>query len=261
MADRDQPGGGSRVRLESIRVPKTGEVVARSIRRRIISGEIGEGDSLPPEAKLIEELNVSRGALREGLRVLEAESLITIRRGARGGAQVHAPSTDVASRYVGLILEYQNTKLSDVYETRMLVEPICVGLLASRRTASDLAALRECLERDAAAPDAESRSRAQAEFHDLVITLSGSNTLRLLCNLLYEIVDKAARARANTKTRGLQVDEATDLAERGHQRLLRLIEDGDSAGSEAFWRRHLSDIAAYLLEATDAETVLDLLEN
>jgi GntR family transcriptional regulator, transcriptional repressor for pyruvate dehydrogenase complex len=261
MAVKDQLNSSSRVRLESIRVPKTGEVVARSIRRRIISGEIGEGDSLPPEAQLIEELNVSRAALREGLRVLEAESLISIRRGSRGGAQVHAPSGDVASRYVGLMLEYQDTKLSDVYEARMLIEPICVGLLASRRTTSDLAALRACLERDVAAPDAESRAQAQTEFHNLIVTLSGNNTLRILCNLLYEIVDRAARARANTKTRGLQIDEAVHLAERGHQRVLKLIKDRDSAGAEAFWRRHLSDIATYLLEATDAETVLDLMEN
>ena len=261
MAVGEQPEGSSQVKLESVRVPKTGEVVARSIRRRIIRGEISEGDSLPPEAVLMGELDVSRTALREGLRILEAESLISTGRGARGGVQVHAPSAETASRYIGLILEYENTKLSDVYEARMLIEPICVGLLATRRTASDLAALRACLERGGTAPDAKVRDHAQTEFHNLIIAISGSNTLQLLCSLLHEIVDKAARARVNTKMQGLQTEEAAELAERGHQRVIKLIEDGDSVGAEALWRRHLSETAAYLLEAPDAETVLDLLEN
>ena len=69
-----------------IRVPKAAELVADKLRRRIVRGELKEGDKLPAESTLIEALGVSRPTMREAFRILEVESLITVSRGARGGA-------------------------------------------------------------------------------------------------------------------------------------------------------------------------------
>src|SRR3954454_24717649 len=55
-------------------VRKTAELVARSLRRQIISGELGQGEALPPESALMEQFGVSRPTLREAFRVLESES-------------------------------------------------------------------------------------------------------------------------------------------------------------------------------------------
>src|ERR1700743_249632 len=84
---------GSTVRAvgETIRAPKTAELIAANLRRQIVGGGLKEGLALPPEAELMEQFRVSRPTLREAFRILEAESLITIRRGSRGGAQVTAP--------------------------------------------------------------------------------------------------------------------------------------------------------------------------
>src|SRR5580704_2051753 len=73
---------------QRIRVPKTAELVAAELRRKIVRGELAEGDALPSEAALMADFAVSRPTLREAFRVLESESLISIRRGARGGARV-----------------------------------------------------------------------------------------------------------------------------------------------------------------------------
>src|SRR5207245_2326520 len=59
-----------------VRVPKTAELVARSLRRQIIRGELGQGEALPSESALMEQFGVSRPTLREAFRVLESESLI-----------------------------------------------------------------------------------------------------------------------------------------------------------------------------------------
>src|SRR3546814_8534697 len=78
------------------RIPKTAELVADRIRRRIISGELGEGASLPPESQLLELFGVSRPTLREAIRILEAERLITVKRGSRSGARVSPPRVESA---------------------------------------------------------------------------------------------------------------------------------------------------------------------
>ena len=68
-----------------IRIPKTAEVVAGDIRKRIVRGEIREGDFLQPEAHLMEHYGTSRPTIREAFRILENEQFISVTRGSRSG--------------------------------------------------------------------------------------------------------------------------------------------------------------------------------
>jgi GntR family transcriptional regulator, transcriptional repressor for pyruvate dehydrogenase complex len=77
--------------LPAVRAPKTAELIAARLRGQIVRGELRPGSRLPPEAELQEQFGVSRPTLREAFRILEAESLLTVRRGACGGAQVVTP--------------------------------------------------------------------------------------------------------------------------------------------------------------------------
>lgn len=83
---------------DEIRVPKTAELVATEIRHEILAGSLRPGDRLPPETSLMNSFGVSRPSLREALRLLEAEELLDIRRGSRGGAVVRRPSALPALR-------------------------------------------------------------------------------------------------------------------------------------------------------------------
>src|SRR3954449_12843182 len=117
-----------------VRVPKMAELVAQQLRRQIIRGELSEGEALPSEAALMAKFGVSRPTLREAFRVLESEGLISVRRGAHGGARVHTPNGDVAARYAGLVLEFRGATLEDVYDARAVMEPPCARRLARNRT-------------------------------------------------------------------------------------------------------------------------------
>src|ERR671929_6023 len=80
---------------------RTAEIVADELRRQIIDGELSDGDLLPRQELLVEQFNVSLVSLREALRILETEGLVSVRRGNRGGAVVHAPAkASAASRWV-----------------------------------------------------------------------------------------------------------------------------------------------------------------
>jgi GntR family transcriptional repressor for pyruvate dehydrogenase complex len=81
---------------------RVAERVAAELRRRILAGEYGDELRLPTQVQLLREFRVSYPALREALGTLEAEGLVSVRRGSVGGAQVHRPDRSVtASRSPG----------------------------------------------------------------------------------------------------------------------------------------------------------------
>ena len=93
--------------------PRRAVVVATEIRSRIAEGGLREGDRLPPLAELAEEFGISRPTLREALRILEMEFLLDLRTGDRGGATIRIPSTRVAAKLAGIVLEARRTTLAD----------------------------------------------------------------------------------------------------------------------------------------------------
>src|SRR5580698_6746793 len=77
--------------IEPLRPPRLAEMVAEALRRRILSGAYPDGELLTRYEAITEEFQVSLPSAREALRMLEAEGLLTIRRGKRGGAIVRLP--------------------------------------------------------------------------------------------------------------------------------------------------------------------------
>jgi DNA-binding FadR family transcriptional regulator len=253
---------GNEARLGMVmRIPKMAELVAAHLRRQIVRGDLQEGDALPPEMILMEQFGVSRPTLREAFRILESEALISVRRGARGGARVHPPNSDVAARYAGLVLEHRHTKLVDVYEARAMIEPHCAGLLAARRTQSDVAALTAAVESGEGVLDEnpDLLTRVHTDFHARVVDLAGNETLKVLTGILRHIVDTAHWHRVAEDPAGPNTRRGTHKGARAHRRLVELIRAKDVAGAEAHWRKHLMEADRYLLEGQIEPTVLDLL--
>ena len=139
---------------------------------------------------------MSRPTLREAFRVLETEQLITVRRGARGGAAVHAPSAAMVARYAGFFLEHDGASLADVLEARVAIESPAAGLAAVRRTDADLERLRAAIaECEQVAADRRRLVLQFSEFHALVVAVAGNRTLALLHAVLREIIDMAKLRR------------------------------------------------------------------
>jgi DNA-binding FadR family transcriptional regulator len=241
-----------------LRVPKTAELVADRLRKQIVRGQLREGESLPAEAALTEQFGVSRPTLREAFRVLETEQLITVRRGARGGASVHAPSATMVARYAGFYLEHDRASLADVLEARVAIESPAAGLAARRRTDDDLARLREAIaECEQLAADRRRLVLQFSEFHALVVGAAHNRTIALLHAVLREIIDMA-------KLRWLANDDgpnpALDRGANSHRELVELIAAGDAVGAEALWRSHLTNANRYLLAIPGGDDPLDLLD-
>lgn len=244
---------------QRLRVPKMAEVIVDRLRRQIVRGELAEGEALPSEQELQARFGVSRPTLREAFRILESESLITVRRGAHGGALVRVPNTDVAARYAAYVLEFRGTTLADLYEARIVIEPAAVGLLAAKRTPRDLQRLREALDEHDALVDQPQRSiRTHTAFHTLLIELTGNQTLLVLAGMIQRIIECANWRHVESDAGSAAHVEASRRGLKAHRRVVDYIQAGDEARSTGLWRKHLVEARDYLLRA-DVKTVLDLM--
>ncbi len=236
----------------SVRVPKAAELVATHIRRQIVTGKLHQGDALPSEITLMQEFNVSRPTLREAFRVLESEGLITVRRGAHGGARVQEPSSDVAARYAGLVLQHRGATLEDVLKARITVEAPAARTLASRR---DHAATAKRLQQRL-----DSLGSGEAahfhEFNALVVELAGNDTLMLLTAMLEYIGSVAAVTYAQAHPPDEKLNRAVH---RTRQKLIDMIRAGDADGAEKLWQDHLTEAGRILAEGLGT-TMVDLFD-
>ncbi|MER5428089.1 FadR/GntR family transcriptional regulator [Streptomyces sp. NPDC002588] len=243
-----------------VRVPKMAELVAARLRRMIVRGELAEGDALPSETALMEEFAVSRPTLREAFRVLESEALISVRRGARGGARVQIPEGTVAARYAAVVLEYRHTTLKDVYDARTVIEAPCAGLLAERRTDEDLRRLRAAVaEAEGLMDDPSAFIRAHMEFHALVVELAGNQTLSVVNGMVRHIIDQANWSHVDLDAGSPENIRANRRGFRAHVALVALVAARRAEDAEELWRIHLQEAEDYLLQSRSMTTVLDLL--
>lgn len=241
-----------------VRVPKTAEVVADTLRRQIVRGEIPEGAALPGESLLMEHFGVSRPSLREALRILESERLITVRRGAHGGARACRPTVSVAANYLGLLMQMDDVTLADVYIARMAIEPVAVRMLAgSPDRAQAVGELRHLLKQEElAADDPDAYYLATVRFHQKLVALSGNKTLALLWGTLQAVIAGEVRNSASGRPAGRErIRRRQQAVTRG----LDLIEAGEADEAWRFWREEMLHAGERVLRKHGDKTVVDVL--
>ncbi len=237
------------------------QLIADELRSAIISGELSEGESLGHEPELVERFGVSRPSLREALRILEAEGLITVVRGVHGGVVVREPDERMTARSAAIVLQARNVSLADVFEARSQLEPLAAKAIAtSRRRKAMVTELRGLIDaQEACVDDPDSFGRANAEFHERLVALGGNQTLTIVAEMLNEIVARAVAAVSRSES----PDQSLATRRRGirsQRRLLELLEGGDGAAAEDFWRSHMAVVGRVML-GQDSSTVVDLLHH
>jgi DNA-binding FadR family transcriptional regulator len=233
-------------------------MVAAQLRRQVVTGALKEGDMLPSESVLMERFGVSRPTLREAFRILESEQIISVRRGARGGARVLVPDGRVAATYAGLLLQYQGATIADVYEARTALELTAVAMLARRRTTTDLRRLEEAItEGEALLGDPAAFGRHDAVVHRLLVDLTGNETLEVLVGMLYHIIDSHDRS-AQRRHDAADGQPAAKVTQRAHLKLLELLRGRDADRIPEFWRKHLDQVTAHRVQ-DHPQTLVDIL--
>ncbi|AZG45658.1 FadR/GntR family transcriptional regulator [Gordonia insulae] len=220
---------------------RTYELVIDAIEEQILSGSLSVGDPLPPERDLAAKLAVSRPAVREALRVLEAQGVVRSAVGSGSGAGTFVASMpgEALSRFLRLHIALANFAFTDITEARVTLESSSVAL-AARATDPDrlVEVFRAMTLMEGAGDDRTAFNDADTAFHTAIAEAGGNrlvtamtvairNALRTRILLAFQEVDDWPRLR----------DQLMDE----HRGILAAIDAGDAELASRLSEQHIRD--------------------
>lgn len=191
-------------------------LVAEALEGLILSGELAPGDKLNENA-LAERFGVSRGPLREALRLLEESGLV--RQEKNRGAFVREVAIEEAS---------------DIYEVRAGLDATAGRLLARRITPDEVAQLREFggrMQAAAQADDVDGFHALNLAFHDRIVALTGNASL-------IGIYRRLVKQLTLFRRRNLLAPHAIPFFADEHSAIVDRLAAGDGEGAAALLHRH-----------------------
>lgn len=226
------------------------ETVAATLRARILAERAG--DRLPTQDQLVREFGVSYPSVREALRILETEGLVTVRRGSVGGAAVHRPDRTSGAYHLGLVLQGAGVVLGDLAEGLLTLEPLCVSEVARRSDRATAVVPVLTANVDASAEvvaDGVEFTRIAREFHDLVVGFTPNETIRHVVRSLVALWSAQEQQWAAMVTRRGEYPSAAEArgAVKTHRRLVDEIAAGNADEVQRLARKHLAATQAVLL--------------
>lgn len=163
--------------------------IAGQIEEMIVSGVLREGTRLPPERDLAQAMGVSRPKLREAIKQLEQDGLITVRHG-EGTFVADLIGAAMSPALVRLYSRHESA-FRDYLEFRREQECFAAGLAAERATAEDRQTLRETLaelERTQASDDRIASMEADVRFHQTVVDASHNSLMVHTMRSIYALM-------------------------------------------------------------------------
>lgn len=225
-----------------IRSLKTSETVARDVVHDIVSLGLQSGDRMPAESAMLEQYGVSRESLREGLRLLEAQGLITIRRGPGGGPVVGHIDPANLGRIATLYYHLAGATYAELFDAWTLSESLLAEFAARNTdTASVQAAMAPYLTASNgqnARDDAAEFVRKHAGFHATVASLVNNRVLELMLQTTGQIVTHHVAVTADPR-------DVRELIERDHERLARAIAAGHANRARSLMEEHIRNVAEF----------------
>ena len=162
---------------------RTYELVLQRIEAQIISGALRAGERLPPERELAELLGVSRPAVREALRVLEAQGAVRsqVGQGPGSGTTIERVPSDALTRLLRLHVALGSFPLADVIETRVTLERSIAFLACRNAQPQNIERMRANLHAmDEPEITQETFNQIDIDFH---VELAEAGGNRLMCDM------------------------------------------------------------------------------
>ena len=215
---------------------KTSEVVAGELVRNIVARGLRIGNRLPDEASMLLQYGVGRESLREALRILEIQGLITIKRGPGGGPVVIGVDPASLARTAALYFHLSGATYDEVFQTWQVLEPAVAANAAAQPDGSPgRIALASYCEALPVGVDRREFMAASNGFHSALAQASGGRVLVLLLRAVSHIVVDHVVA-------GLDPLEERHSIEQDHADIAAAIAEGDPPRAAELMSAHIGHV-------------------
>ena len=220
------------------RTEKVAETVARQILQDIRRNNLAPGATLPAESAMLERFGVGRGSLREALRILEVNGLVTLKPGPRGGPVVAAHDPTSFGQMMTLHLQSLGATYRQLLDARVEYEVMLARKAAEREGEEAAQILKAATATAPVTTDDTDYAIATADFHHSLGEASGNPVLALVADSIYAIWTVRV-------TRVLYPVDQRDEVVRQHEAIGRAIEKHDVKRAERLMREHMRLYQAY----------------
>jgi GntR family transcriptional repressor for pyruvate dehydrogenase complex len=215
--------------------PKAADVMVQEVIGMLVGGELKPGDRLGSESDLIRRFGFSRAVVREALRVLESEGVVTVKPGPHGGIFCGSPGVTQIARSIDLYGALHDITPEDLAEARLELEVVVARLAAVRRTEGDLETLDrlnvEWME-GIARYDRDGAAQVNVDFH-MAMTEAAHNPVFLA------MMDALEGLLYSTALEPKYPVRQLDYVVNAHEYVLRPIRARDADEAAVQMRRHL----------------------
>jgi len=178
----------------SIKKDRVSDKIMAVLEQALRDGSLKEGDKLPTEEKIAAQFKVSKVAVREALREMQAKGLIRKVRGMYGGNFVSAPDMKQVGDSLINCFQFGTLTEDEVIDFRQTLEPVLIKTAIRRRTEEDLAALRANIEAcEKEMGNGEIKLRKHIEFHVLIAKACHNSLFTAAMEAVAEIFDDIAK--------------------------------------------------------------------
>ena len=203
--------------VRPIQIASVVDQVHAALRSQILAGELERGSRLPQET-LAAELGVSRTPLREALRRLAAEGLVTLQ-----------------PNYGATVSQLDFGDMRDAWTARLVIEPPAARMGAERRPEPELDRMQAAIDHQRAVGDPAASLDANRDFHLALVAASGNPHLIHLAELLW-----VARISVAIYTAQAAQVGGTAAWSDEHDGILAAMRAGDGDAAERLTREHIA---------------------
>lgn len=222
---------------------------ADAIRSMILAGTLSPGNKIPPERDLASDLKMSRGSIREGVRELSAQGVLSVRQG--DGTYVSSLEADDLFATLDFALRVDRNSLLHMAELRLILEPHIASLAAARITESGKAALQARLD------EYGKELQETAPNRDLLVEIDETIHQELLRHAGNPLIAAVLRSIDNVVRRGRELtvvlDSALPDSFQELQAVVSAVTASDPPRSQAAMTWHIAHWAELLRREVHAE--------
>ncbi len=226
-----------RIRSLNRRMLKASEQLVHTLLQDIVREGLKPGDRLPQEPEMVAKYGVARATVREALRILEINGMITVRVGPGGGPTLRSATPADFGRAMSLFLQAEGITLEELFRARRLIEPILVRDAAQQQDETYLARARDLVDRGRTLDinDDDAYVSITREFHELTVSGSPNRVFKLFAiGLMSMFIGSLSKAIYSVEKRKMVLQE--------HEDILKAILAKNPAKAEKLMTAHMAAV-------------------